>query len=352
MTSIIENLKKFRIPFFSIFYVYFDIGTSNTRIAVGDKGIIFREPTYIATNTKTKEYIFYGKEAKTIVGKTPSYIKIIRPIQNGILNDFDAQVEYLRNAINTSVRPHMTDFAIFKPPINAVTCVPSIATEIERNALIESLQKSGCTNILLIDKAIATAAGCGFDVFSHEPKMVMDLGGGIIEISIISGGGVVAQEVIKNAGDSMNKQILNYIYLKHGVALGENTGEDLKIKLLDFGEGDEYITVRGKSLESGLPKSIKIKSSDIREALMSQFHTIVDTTRELIENSPPEIADSIYKHGIALSGNIASIGKINKYFYDELQIDSYIVKNYSDATLNGLVKLNQNPDKLYKIALK
>lgn len=348
--SIITNLQNLRIPFFSSFYVYFDMGTSNTRIAVGEKGVVFREPSYLGFNTKSKEFLFFGQEAKTIVGKTPDFIKIIRPISSGILNDFDAQVEYLRHAIDTSVRPYMAEFSILKPPIHAISCTPSIATEIERKAVIESLQKSGCTQVTLIDRALATAAGCGFDIFSHEPKLIMDIGGGLIEISVISGGSVVTQKALKTAGNNMNKLIANYTYLKHGIVLGENTCEDLKIKLLNFANHEDTVSVRGKSLETGLPKSIKLKSSDVREALISQFHKIVDATRELIENAYPEIADGIFKNGIALTGKVASTKGIDRYFIDELHIDTYVVDHHADSTIYGLIRLNKTPDALYRIS--
>src|SRR5690606_37691326 len=139
---------------------------------------------------------------------------------------------------------------------------PTIATEIEQKALEEALEKSECTNVTVIEKALATAAGCGYDIFSHEPHFIIDLGGGLIELSIISGGGIVAQRTLKTAGENMNKLIANYIYLKHALILGEMTCEDLKIQLLNFTDEDKSINVRGKSLETGLPKSAKIKSSD------------------------------------------------------------------------------------------
>lgn len=327
------------------------MGTSNTRIAVGEKGVVYREPTYLAINTRTKEWLFFGQEAKTIVGKTPDFIKIIRPISGGILNDFDSHVEYLRNAIATAVRPYMVEFSLLKPPIHGISCAPAIATEIERKAVVESLQKSGCTQVTIVDRALATAAGCGFDIFSHDPKLVIDMGGGLIEISVVSGGGVVTQKVLKSAGDNMNKLIANYTYLKHGLVLGENTCEDLKMKLLNFIGQEDMVNVRGKSLETGLPKSIKLKSSDVREALVSQFHQIIDATRELIENSQPEIADAIFKNGIALAGKIAGIKGIETYFVEELKIDTFVADHHADATIYGLLKLNKIPEKFYKLAL-
>ncbi|MBP9690878.1 rod shape-determining protein [Candidatus Woesebacteria bacterium] len=348
--SIISNLKHIRIPFFSSFKAYFDLGTTNTRIAIKKKGVVFREPTYLGYNAKTKDYLFFGEEAKTIQGKTPEFLSIIRPITSGILADFDAEVEYLRYGINTAIKPYLEQFSLLKPPIHAVATTPSIATEIERKAVEESLQKSGATQVTLVERALATAAGCGFNIFSHEPQLVIDMGGGLLEVSVISGGGIVNQKVLKTAGENMNKIIGNYAYLKHGIVLGENTCENLKIKLLSFTEQEDSVTVRGKSLETGLPKSVKLKTSDIREALISQFHHVIDATREIIESSPPEVADAIFTNGIALAGKIAGVPGIENYFHQELKIDTFVVEHYADATIYGMMKLDQDDETLYKIA--
>ncbi len=349
MLSIIKKFKKINLPFLSSFKVYFDLGTTNTRIAIKNKGIVLREPTYLGYNAKIREYIFFGAEAKTIVGKTPDFIHIIRPIVNGILYDFDAEVAYLYNAVEKAVRPYLSQYKFIKPPIQGVTCTPTIATEIEQKAVEEALLKSECTDVIIVEKALATAAGCGFDIFSHEPHFVIDLGGGLIELSIVSGGGIVGLRALKTAGENMNKLIGNYTYLKHGIVLGEATCEDIKIKLLNFSGEEKTLNVRGKSLETGLPKTIKLKSSDIREALISQFHHIVDAAKELIELSAPEIADAVFKNGIALTGSMASIPGIEKFFIEELKIDTYVVKHYTDATIYGLMKLDEDPETIYKL---
>ncbi len=348
--SIIPNFRRLRLPFFSSFNAFFDLGTTVTRIGVQDRGIVMREPSYIGYNSKVKDYIFFGQEAKTILGKTPDFIQISRPMSHAIIADFDAEVAFLRHCIETSIKPYLAEYAFIKPPIHAIASTPSIATEIERKAVEESLQKSGCTQVTIVDRALATAAGSGFNVFSHEPQFVIDIGGGLVEMSVVSGGGVVAQKVLKQAGDNMNKLIANYAYLKHGIVLGENTCESLKIKLLSFDENEEKIVVRGKSLETGLPKSINLKSSDIREAIISQFHAILDSTRELIENAPPEIADAIFKQGIALAGKMATIPGIEKYFHQELKIDTFVVEHAADATIHGLMRLAKDQEALYNIS--
>ncbi|CAN5207318.1 rod shape-determining protein [soil metagenome] len=347
--SIIKNLPRIQFPFFSSFKVYFDLGTTNTRIAIKNKGIVMREPTFLGYNAKIKEYIFYGTEAKTILGKTPDFIHIVRPIVNSILYDFDASVAYLNYCKNKAVRPYLSEYRFLKPPITGISSAPTIATEIEQKALEEALEKSECTNVTVIEKALATAAGCGYDIFSHEPHFIIDLGGGLIELSIISGGGIVSQRTLKTAGENMNKLIANYIYLKHSLILGEMTCEDLKIQLLNFTDEDKSITVRGKSLETGLPKSTKIKASDVKEALISQFHHVVDAAKEMMELAPPEIADSVYKNGIALAGNMASIKGIADFFTQELKIDSYVVEHYADATIHGLMRLDRDPENLFRL---
>jgi rod shape-determining protein MreB len=346
------NLKKFtkiKIPFFADFKVYVDLGTSNTRIAVKDRGIVLREPTFLGYNSRIKEYIFFGQEAKTIVGKTPEFIKIVRPIVSSILYDFDASVAFLHTTIQKAVKPYLDEYHFLKPPIQGLSSTPTLATEIEKKALEEALLKTECSDVIVLEKALATAAGCGYDIFSHEPHLVIDMGGGLIELSIISGGGIVSQKALKTAGEHMNKLIGNYTYLKHGLVLGESTCEDLKIKLLNFTNEEKTINVRGKSLETGLPKTVKLKSSDVREALISQFHHIIDAAKELIELSPPEVADAIFKNGIALTGNMASIPGIEQYFVQELQIDTFVVEHYMDATIHGLMKLDRDPETIYRL---
>jgi rod shape-determining protein MreB len=268
---------------------------------------------------------------------------------NSILYDFDASVSFLNHSMDQAIHPYLAQYRLIKPPIQGISSVPTIATEIEQKALEEALLKTDCSDAVVIEKALATAAGCGYDIFSHEPHLIIDLGGGLIELSIVSGGGIVHQKTLKTAGEHMNKLIGNYTYLKHGIVLGEATCEDLKIKLLNFTTEEKMINVRGKSLETGLPKTVKLKSSDVREALISQFHHISDAAKELIELSPPEVADSIYKNGIALAGNMAAIKGIDQFFVQELQIDTFVVENFMDATIHGMMKLDTDSETIYRL---
>lgn len=349
MFNFIQNIRKIKLPFFSHLDLYFDPGTSQTKIAIKDKGIALREPTYLGYNSKIKEYIFFGKEAKSVLGKTPDFIKIVRPVVSGVISDFDAEVALIRKFLDQSVYLFLSNNLI-KPPIRSISVVPTIATEIEQKAVEEALLKAGSSQVYLIEKSLATAAGCNINIFSHQPNLIADLGGGLIELSIISSGGIVAQKSLKTAGDSMNKLVYNYVYLKYGVILGEATCESLKIDLLNFANEEKTTAIRGKSLETGLPKSVRITSADIKEALLTSFNQISDGIKELIENSPPEILDELLKRGIILTGGLAQINGIDRFFANELKIDVYCIDDVQNATINGLLKLGKNFQQIAKLA--
>lgn len=345
-------IKKIRIPLPSYMGVYFDLGTSYTRIAIKDKGIVLREPTFIGLNIKDKEYVFFGQEARAIMGKVPQFIKIEKPIVNGIISDFDAESVLLQNYLQKSIAPYISNYIFLKPGFEAGVAVPVSATEIEQKAVEEIMYKIGASKVLLFEKAIATATGCGLNVFIHKPVFIIDMGGGLIEISVISGGGIVTQKTLKNAGDHMNKLIYNYIYLKHGIILGDATCENVKIKLLNFVGREDALTVRGKSLETGLPKSVRVKSSDIKEALLSNINQVVDAIKEVVELSPPEVVDELYERGITLTGGLANTDGIDTFFSEELNIRVHIAENKDTSTISGLLKIGRRKDVVERLKVQ
>lgn len=350
MLNLTEIFKKIKLPFFTNLEIYFDLGTSSTKIAIKDKGIILREPTFLGYNTRIKDYSFTGAEAKTILGKTPEFIKVIRPIVSGVISDFDAEVFLLHKFLERSVYLYSKNKTI-KPMMVGIATVPSIATEIEQKAVKEALLKIGMSQVFLIEKPLATAAGAGINVLFHQPTLIADLGGGLIELSIVGSSGILSQKTLKNAGDQMNKVIYNYVYLKYGIILGEATCEHLKIDILNFKNEEKIIVTRGKSLENGLPKSVKIKSSDINEALRVSFNQIIDGIKELIESSPPEVVDEVMQKGVILTGGLSRIEGIDKFFEDELKVGVYCSDKYEYTTINGLMKLSTNEEAFSKILI-
>jgi len=323
------------------------LGTSVTKIAIKEKGIILREPTYLAYDTKKDIITFIGKEAKDIVGKTPDFIKIIRPIVFGVISDFDNEVLLLKNFLQQSVELY-TKNKLIKPIIEALTVVPTIATEIEQKAVKEVILKTDVSQVYLIEKILATASGCGIDIFSSHPNLIIEIGGGLTEIAVVGSGNIIRQKTLKMGGEYFNKVISNYLYLKHGIILGENTCEELKINLLKFDKTEKIETVRGKSLETGLPKSLRIKSSEIKEALLPYFNQIIDATKEVIEGCPAEIIDEILKKGIILTGGIAQVKELDQFFAKELDLDVFTSSSFQDATINGLIELDKKDKKLLK----
>lgn len=351
INNLTNFLNKIKESILTPFEIYFDFGTAITKVAIKDKGIILREPTLLAYNNRISEYIFFGDEAKKIVGKTPEFIKIIKPIQNGVIGDFDAQVGLIKKYLEKSAYLYLKK-KLVKPLMITISVIPSIATEIEQKALEESLLKAGLSSVFLVEKALATASGCGINVFHHQPNLIVDLGAGLIEISIVGSGGIIAQKTLKNAGDYMNKLIYNYIYLKYGLILGEIACEQLKTNLLNFNGEEKITSIRGKSLETGLPKTVRIKTSDIKEALIGNFNQIIDTIKEMIESAPPEIVDEITEKGIYLTGGLSKIPGIDDFFSKELKSNIITENNFEYATINGIIKLAQNKDLLSKIIIR
>lgn len=350
MFYFIQNFVKSISPFTSI-NVAFDLGTHTTKIGLKGKGVVLREPTCAALRTQpSREYLFFGTDAKQILGKTPEFLHIIKPIVNGIVSDFDTEVALLRYYIDKSITPY-TRSLLIKPPIHAITAVPTIATEIEQKAVEEALLKSGCTSVSMIKKPLATAAGAGFNVFFHKPHLVVDIGAGIIEISVISGGGIVSYKSLKQAGEYMDKVIANYIHLKHGIVLGEATCEKLKMNCLNFVNTETTELVRGKSLENGLPKSVKMKSSELREALTPTCTLIIDTIKELIEISPPEVVNDIFQEGIILTGKAALIPGFSSFIATELKMEVVVPEHASEATIYGLLKIADSPEHLKTVRI-
>ncbi|MFA5136822.1 MAG: rod shape-determining protein [Patescibacteria group bacterium] len=350
MTSLFDTLRNISLPFFTGFKVYFDLGTTTTRIAIKDKGIVLKEPSFLAYNTEVKDYIFFGTEAKNIMGKTPEFLKIIRPIISGIVSDFDAEVALIKKFIERSVSPYLQSRIFIQPPLEALAVFPVITTEIEQKAVEEAILKAQCNSVTLIKKPLASAAGCDINIFSHKPNLILDMGGGLIEISIISGGGIVTNKTLKNAGEHMDKLIANYVYLKHGVVLGEATCERLKLECFNFTGEEKIQLVRGKSLENGLPKSVKIKTSDVREALYNNFIQITDAIKELIELSPPEVVDEVFDTGIFLTGKLAAIEGLDTFLNQEVKIEVNKTPHFSDAAIYGLAVLDKEKGVVQKIA--
>ncbi len=325
-----------------------DIGTSTTRIAIEGKGIVLREPTFVGHNIKTGQALFLGEEAKQIYGKAPEFIKVIKPFENSIISDFDATVALVQEFLKKSVYPYYHS-SFIKKGLAAYAPVPTSSTEVEQKALKEALIKAGFQEAILVDKPVVTAIGAGYDVFTNKPVFIVDLGAGSVEIAIIIMGGIVNSKVMKIGGDHMDKLIHNYLHLKYGLIIGEQTAEQLKNELYSLDDKKGFKAIRGKSLENGLPKSVRVSSADIREALSVPMNKIIDGIKELIESSPPEIIDGLIRSGAILSGSLAQVPGIDSFIMNEIKMPIALAKDPEDATIKGIYKLFNSPEKMKRV---
>jgi len=330
--------------FFSLFShdIGIDLGTANTLVWVKGKGIVVREPSVVAMHKKTKKVIAIGAEAKKMVGKTPASIITIKPLRGGVISDFDATTAMISHYIQ-AVHEYGTIMPTTWSRPRVVIGIPSSVTEVERRAVWESALAAGAREAFLIEEPMAAAIGEGISVFTSTGSMVADIGGGTTEIAIISLGGIVVGKSLKVAGDDMDSAISHYIRLRHGLIIGEKTAEDLKTKIgsayqaklkvkspaspaggeklkvdgekpegegleikIQAGNGlksgEKMAVIRGRDIETGLPKSLRITEVEVREALSPVIAEIINGIADVLEESPPELTSDILEHGILLTG--------------------------------------------------
>lgn len=315
-----------------------DLGTANVLVWVRGKGIIVREPSIIARQKKTKEILAIGTAAKKMLGKTPGLIEVVRPLKDGVIADFDGAEAILRHYIK---KVHETEGSIPKiPRPRVIIGIPSGVTEVERRAVADVSYTAGAREVHLIEEPMAAAVGAGLPVEDPDGIFIVDIGGGTTEIALISLGGIVIGRSIRIAGDEMNDAIINFIRLKYSLLLGETTAEKVKIEL---GSGDgtkeRFLVIRGRDLESGLPKSIKITSSEVREALGPIIQEIVGAISDVLEETPPELIDDVMGRGIIMAGGGSLLSGISDTVAEKCKIKVVVADDPLTCVVRGCGKL-------------
>lgn len=343
-----------------------DLGTANTLVWVRGKGIMIREPSVIAIHKKTKKVIALGTEAKKMLGKTPESIITIRPLRSGVISDFDATSAMISRFISDvhSVGSPLP-LALSRPRV--VIGIPSSVTEVQRRAVWEAALSAGAREAYLIEEPMAAAIGDGVSIFAPTGKMVVDVGGGTTEIAVISLGGIVVSRSLKIAGDDMDEAIGHYIRLRHSLLLGERTIEDLKIKLgsayergskktkktdkdLDKKpEENKMAVVRGRDLETGLPKSIRVTDDEVREALAPVVAKIVEAVADVLEEAPPELTSDILENGILLTGGGSLLYGFDKLIVDRTKIPVIRSDDPLTTVVRGTGKVLENKALLNRV---
>lgn len=311
-----------------------DLGTANTLVYVRGKGIVIREPSAVARHKKSKEVLAIGSSAKKMFGRAPTSIEVIRPLRNGVIADFDATAAMLKHYIR---KVHESGTVMPKiPRPRVIIGIPSGVTEVERRAVADAAIDAGAREAHLIEEPMAAAIGAGLPIEGPEGSFIVDIGGGTSEIAVISLGGIVLGRSVRTAGDEMDDAIINYVRLKYSLLLGQPTAEAVKIGIGSVVPSkDKFTVVRGRDLETGLPKSIKLTSSEIQEALSSIIQEIVTNIVDTLEETPPELTSDIMERGITLAGGGALISGIDKVVAEATKMPVWVADDPLTCVVRG-----------------
>lgn len=318
-----------------------DLGTANTLVFVKGKGILIREPSYVARHKKTGAVLAIGSEAKLMEGKTPQAIEAIRPLRDGVIADYDGALAMLDFYIK---KVHENSPWISKVPRpRVIVGIPSGVTEVERRAVSEAAVAAGAREAFLVEEPMAAAIGAGLPI--HEPRgqMIIDIGGGTTEIAVLSLGGIVLNKSLRIAGDELTEAIIRFARVKYGLLLGETTAEEVKITIGsavgDAKTNELQIVVRGRDLGSGLPKSMKFSASEVREALAPTLQQIVRGVMDVLEETPPDLISDIIQHGITMAGGGSLIRGIDRMVMEATNMPVGITEEPMAAVVRGCGKL-------------
>jgi rod shape-determining protein MreB len=327
-----------------------DLGTANTLVLVRGKGIVIREPSVVARQKKTKEILAYGQIAKKMVGKTPVMMETIQPLKDGVIADFDATFSMLSKYIREVHEEGGWLPKIPKPRV--VVGIPSGVTEVERRAVQEVCLAAGARRAFLIEEPMAAAIGLGLPIDQPEGMLIVDIGGGTTEVAVISLGGIVIHQCLRLAGDEMDEAIVSFMRLKYSILLGEATAEEIKIQLGSAypetsGQKEKQMVVRGRDLETGLPKSIRIGSGEVREAIAPVVRQIVESISGVIEETPPELVSDIVARGVTLCGGGAQLAGFDKLIAEETKMPVWLADEPQTCVVRGCGKVLED-EKLLK----
>lgn len=308
-----------------------DLGTANVLIYVKGKGIILNEPSVVAMDRKTEEVLAVGTEARKMMGRTPKHIVAVRPLKDGVIHNFDVTEAMLKHFM------HILKLKGFMTKPRILICCPTNITSIEQNAIREVAEKAGGKKVYVEVEPKVAAIGAGLDIYQPNASMVIDIGGGTTDVAVLSMGDIVTSETIKTAGDSFDRQIMKYVKDHHKLLIGEKTAEKIKIEVgtaLKHTEAKE-IEIRGRDILTGFPRTLKINSMEIGEALKESVNSIVEAARMVLEKTPPELASDIIESGAVLTGGGVLLDGLDQLLAAQLQIPVSIAENPLECVALG-----------------
>lgn len=327
-----------------------DLGTANTLVYVKGRGIVINEPSVVAINTRTEQILAVGHEAKNMLGKTPPHIVTTRPLTNGIISDFEVAEKMLRYFIDKVYEDSALNF--FSRP-KVIIGAPVHITEVERRAIGDAVMHAGAKEVWIVEEPMAAAIGCRMPIREAVGNLIVEVGGGTCEIAVISLSGITTAKSIKIAGDELNRNIMQYTRDMFSLLLGERQTEEIKIKIgsaVELPERMEF-PMRGRDLVTGLPREAMINDSQVREALIKSLRVIVDSIKDILEVTPPELVADIHERGILLSGGGALLRGFSELIQRALGIPVRIADDPLTAVVRGAGILLDEPELLQEVAV-
>ena len=319
-----------------------DLGTANTLVSVRGQGIVINEPSVVAIDQSQQRVLAVGAEAKEMLGRTPGNIVAMRPLKDGVIADFDTTEAMLRYFISKAQGRRMPWSA--KPRV--VVCVPSGVTSVEKRAVFEATITAGARQCFLIEEPMAAAIGAGLPVESPTGSMVVDIGGGTTEVAVISLGGIVNATSIRIAGDAFDTAVVQYAKTHYNLAIGERTAEEIKITIGSAAPLVEEVDVevRGRDLLSGLPRTVRIESEDVREALEEPVAKMIQAVKDTLDETPPDLASDLMEYGITLTGGGGLLRGLDERLRKEIGIPVHVSETALINVVEGCAAVLESPD--------
>ncbi len=321
-----------------------DLGTANTLVSVRGKGIVINEPSYVAIEKKTRRPLSFGQEAKEMSGKVPNKILVVRPLRDGVISEFEITEGMLEYFIG---KAHQQSWVPIPRP-RVVVGIPSGVTEVEKRAVYDATMSAGAREAFLIEEPVAAAIGAGLPIQETRGSMIVDIGGGTTEVAVFSLGGIVISRSIRVAGDEMDEDVVQYMRSKYNLLIGERTAEKVKIEigsafpLLE----ERTMLVRGRNLISGLPEAREVSSIEIREALSGSVGILVDTIRDALDETPPELVADLMESGICLAGGGSQLKGLTERVADEVNVRVWLAEDAMTCVARGAGRVLEDYDNL------
>lgn len=323
-----------------------DLGTANTRIYLRGTGVIINEPTVIAKLKRGGSIVAVGKQAQQMLGRAPQNIQIIRPLERGVISDYEmtqALIAYFVRQIRK--QPKRSLFSVLS---KMIVGVPAGVTEVEQKAVVDAGLSADARKVFVVEKPMAAGIGAELPVDDARANLILDVGGGVTEVAVLSSQGIVASRSLPVAGEDMDQAIVERMRDVHNVMIGKQTAQQLKhtVSLIQEEDNDETVSVRGRDLSSGLPKEIMVKKGEIAEALYTTVNQIIEVVRDIMEDTPPELVADMVSHGLMVLGGGAKLRGFDQYLAQKLTIPVRIAEKPDLAVIQGLAYILEHPDLL------